>query len=45
MGQQEDEELVPEGEYDVLLQAVQSSLGRFHSSGDNADDFLEEIGH
>ena len=44
MGQQGDEELVPEGEYDVFCQAIRSSLGRFHSSGDSADDFLEEIG-
>ena len=36
MGQQGDEELVPEGEYDIFHQAVQSYLGRFHSSGDNA---------
>ena len=42
MGQQGGEELVPEGEYDVLRQAIQSFLGWFHSSGDNADDFLEE---
>ena len=42
MGQQGDEELVPEGEYNVFCQVLRSS--RFHSSGDNADDFLEEIG-
>ena len=44
MGQQGDEELVNEGEYDVLHQAVRNFLGQFHPSGDNADDFLEEIG-
>ena len=44
MGQQGDEELVPEGEYDIFHQAVQSYLGRFHSSGDNAEYFLEDIG-
>ena len=43
MDQHGDEELVPEGEYDVFRQAVWSSLGRFHSSGDSADDFQEEI--
>ena len=36
-----DEELVPEREYDVFRQAVWISLGWFHSSGDNADDFVE----
>ena len=40
MGQHGGEELVPEGEYDVFRQTVQSSLGQFHSSGDNVDDFL-----
>ena len=44
MGQQGDEELVPEGEYDIFHQAVPSYLGRFHSCGDNADNFLEDIG-
>ena len=44
MGQQGYEELVTEGEYDILHQAVQNFLGQFHPSGDNADDFLEEIG-
>ena len=44
MGQQGNEKVVPEGEYDVFHQIVRTSLGRFHSSGDNADDFLEEIG-
>ena len=44
MGQQGDEELVTEGEYDVLHQAVRNFLGQFHPSGDNADDFLQEIG-
>ena len=44
MGQQADEELVPEGEYNVFRQAVWSSLGWFPSSGNNADNFLKEIG-
>ena len=44
MSQQGDEELVPEVEYEVFRQPVRSSLGRFHSSGDNADGFQEEIG-
>ena len=43
MGQQGDEELVTEGEYDVLHQVVWNFLGQFHPSGDNANDFLEEI--
>ena len=43
MGQQGDEELVTEGEYDVLQQVVWNFLGQFHPSGDNANDFLEEI--
>ena len=43
IGQQGDEELVPDGEYDDFRQALWSSLGRFYSSGDNADNFLEEI--
>ena len=35
---------VPEGEYDIFRHlAVRSSLGPFHSSADNADDFLQEI--
>ena len=44
MGQHGDEELVPEGEYDIFHQAVRSYLSQFHSSGDNADYFLEDIG-
>ena len=41
---QQGDELVPEEQYDVFRQAVWSSLGRFHSSGDSAADFQEEIG-
>ena len=44
MGLQGGEELVPEGEYDVFRQAFLSFLGRFYSSGDNTDEFLDKIG-
>ena len=44
MSQEGDEELVPEGQYDIFCQSVRSSVGQFHSSGYNADNFLEEIG-
>ena len=44
MGQQRDEELVPEGECDDFCQAIWSCLGQFHFSGDNTDNFVEEIG-
>ena len=43
MGQLGDEELVIEGEYDVLHQVVWNFLGQFQLSGDKANNFLEEI--
>ena len=43
MGQQGDVKLIPEGKYDIFRPAVQSSLEQFHSSGHNANDFLEEM--
>ena len=41
--QQEDEEQVLEGDYEVFREAVSSALAPFHSSADNADDLDQEI--
>ena len=42
-GQQEDEEQVLEGDYEVFREVVRSSLAPFRSSADYADDLVQEI--